>query len=84
MFTDGLVEQSRDITHGYGRLSDALNDERILGAPGAARAIADSVLASETCRDDVAVLVVRLDVEITRPDEREIPSAVAREPASTA
>jgi serine phosphatase RsbU (regulator of sigma subunit)/anti-sigma regulatory factor (Ser/Thr protein kinase) len=69
MFTDGLIESTRDISSGEGRVHDALLEDDVWNAANPAEAIADLVLADDIV-DDVAVLTIRIEcalLSITRP-----------------
>jgi PAS domain S-box-containing protein len=58
-YTDGLVEVTRDIDEGYGRMSRALASDQIQTAERPAELLVDAVLMNDSARDDIAVLVVR-------------------------
>jgi anti-sigma regulatory factor (Ser/Thr protein kinase) len=58
LFTDGLVESTRDIDEGYRRLERALHDPAVLASADLAAHLRDAVLI-EGSRDDVAILCVR-------------------------
>jgi PAS domain S-box-containing protein len=59
-FTDGLIEGTRNIDHGYERLRGAMSDiHTFTGDPAAA--LIERILAGEPARDDIAVLVCGLD-----------------------
>ena len=60
LFTDGLVESTRDITEGERRLFAALRDPRTAESPAPAAAIVDCVLHDGT-HDDVAVMTARCE-----------------------
>lgn len=60
LFTDGLVESTRDITEGERRLFAALGDPRVAESPAPASAIVERVLRDGT-HDDVAILTVRCE-----------------------
>jgi serine phosphatase RsbU (regulator of sigma subunit)/anti-sigma regulatory factor (Ser/Thr protein kinase) len=59
MYTDGLVESTRDILEGERRLRTALADAALAGQDAPAAALVAHVL-DEGVRDDVAVLTMRL------------------------
>jgi serine phosphatase RsbU (regulator of sigma subunit) len=59
LYTDGLIESTRDILEGESRLRAELAQRRIGEASNAARALHDAVLAGGAS-DDVAILTVSL------------------------
>jgi PAS domain S-box-containing protein len=59
LFTDGLVESTRDIDEGERRVTAALRDERIVGSAHPAAALKASVL-HDGSSDDVAVFTIRI------------------------
>jgi PAS domain S-box-containing protein len=59
-FTDGLIEGTRNIDHGYERLRGAMSDIHTFSGDPAA-ALIERILAGEPARDDIAVLVCGLD-----------------------
>ncbi len=59
LYTDGLVESSRDLLEGDRRLRDALNDSAVLSAEHPASAIRDAVI--DLAQDDIALLTVHID-----------------------
>jgi PAS domain S-box-containing protein len=60
LFTDGLVEATRDPEQGRRRLRDALARSDVVHAEHPARAIVESVLDGRDASDDIAVLVARI------------------------
>jgi GAF domain-containing protein len=59
LFTDGLVEATRDITEGHRRLCEAL--ERLdIEEENPARALINAILEGKPAMDDIAVLCVRI------------------------
>jgi PAS domain S-box-containing protein len=75
LYTDGLIESTRDLEAGERRLRDALGAvDDTTGAP--ARYIAERVLANGA-RDDVAILAVTIG-ELPRPDTVREPPAAGR------
>jgi serine phosphatase RsbU (regulator of sigma subunit) len=60
LYTDGLIESTRDIDEGEARLRDALANPAVVFAADPARAIRDAVLLDGPARDDVAILTVRV------------------------
>jgi PAS domain S-box-containing protein len=60
LFTDGLVEATRDIEQGHRRLHDALARADVVHGPHPARAIVAHVLSGTEATDDIAVLVARI------------------------
>jgi GAF domain-containing protein len=60
LYTDGLVESTRDIAEGERRLFAALRDPEVAQSPAPAAAIVGRVLNGGS-HDDVAVLTVRCD-----------------------
>jgi serine phosphatase RsbU (regulator of sigma subunit) len=59
LFTDGLVEATRDVAEGHRRLSSALAKLDI-ERPNPARDLVDAVLEGKRASDDIAVLCVRI------------------------
>lgn len=69
LYTDGLVEATRDIEAGEASVRAALGSAEVWDASNPAAAISDRVL--EEVVDDVAILAIRIDcaaVSVTRPD----------------
>ena len=60
LYTDGLIEATRNIIEGERRLRAALAKNDIVWAPDPADAILAAVLP-DGARDDVAILTVRLN-----------------------
>jgi serine phosphatase RsbU (regulator of sigma subunit) len=58
LYTDGLVEWSRDIYEGEGLLRKRLAESDVRDAEHPAMSLVDSVLPPDGARDDVAALVV--------------------------
>jgi anti-sigma regulatory factor (Ser/Thr protein kinase) len=68
LYTDGLIEATRDIAAGEAAVRAALSSDAVWNAPNPAAAISSLVL--EEVVDDVAILSIRLDcatVSVTRP-----------------
>ena len=68
LYTDGLIEATRDIEAGERRVRQALQSEEVWSAENPAAAISDHVL--DEVLDDVAILTIRIDnasVDVTRP-----------------
>jgi serine phosphatase RsbU (regulator of sigma subunit)/anti-sigma regulatory factor (Ser/Thr protein kinase) len=68
LYTDGLIEATRDIEVGERRVRQALQSADVWDAENPAAAISDLVL--EEVRDDVAILTIRIEcasVAVTRP-----------------
>jgi serine phosphatase RsbU (regulator of sigma subunit)/anti-sigma regulatory factor (Ser/Thr protein kinase) len=68
LYTDGLIEATRDIEVGETRVRQALQTPDVWNAENPAAAISDHVL--EEVRDDVAILTIRIEcasVAVTRP-----------------
>jgi signal transduction histidine kinase len=59
LFTDGLIESSRDVTEGQRRLLDAVQRDAFRRSANPARFVVDSVLF-DGAHDDVAVMTVAL------------------------
>jgi GAF domain-containing protein/anti-sigma regulatory factor (Ser/Thr protein kinase) len=59
LFTDGLIESSRDVTEGERRLLDAVQRDAFRRSANPARFVVDSVLF-DGAHDDVAVMTVAL------------------------
>jgi anti-sigma regulatory factor (Ser/Thr protein kinase) len=57
LYTDGLIESTRDVCEGEERLQRALSDAAVLRSPDVARYLHDAVLDGGAA-DDVAILVV--------------------------
>jgi serine phosphatase RsbU (regulator of sigma subunit)/anti-sigma regulatory factor (Ser/Thr protein kinase) len=69
LYTDGLIEATRDIEAGEASVREALGTTAVWDAVNPAAAISDHVL--EEVVDDVAILTIRIDsgsVSVTRPD----------------
>jgi serine phosphatase RsbU (regulator of sigma subunit) len=60
-FTDGLIEVTRDMDEGYGRLFGALADPELPHAEHPAAALVTTVLGEDEPRDDIAVLVLSFE-----------------------
>jgi len=68
LYTDGLIEATRDIEVGEERVRQALQSAEVWNAENPAAAISDHVL--EEVLDDVAILTIRIEsasVAVTRP-----------------
>jgi anti-sigma regulatory factor (Ser/Thr protein kinase) len=68
LYTDGLIEATRDIEAGENSVREALGSLEVWNAANPAAAISDHVL--EEVVDDVAILTIRIDcaaVSVTRP-----------------
>jgi len=68
LYTDGLIEATRDIMAGENSVREALASNEVWNAVNPAAAISDHVL--EEVVDDVAILTIRIDsaeVSVTRP-----------------
>jgi anti-sigma regulatory factor (Ser/Thr protein kinase) len=68
LYTDGLIEATRDIEVGENRVRRALQSTEVWSAPNPAATIGDQVL--NEVLDDVAILTVRIEcasVSVTRP-----------------
>ena len=68
LYTDGLIEATRDIAEGEGRVRDALCSDNVWNAENPAAEISRRVL--EEVVDDVAILSIRIEcaaVSVTRP-----------------
>jgi serine phosphatase RsbU (regulator of sigma subunit) len=59
LYTDGLIESTRDIIDGETRLRAVLRDEAVRSASRPAKQIHDAVLVDGS-RDDVAILTIRV------------------------
>ncbi len=59
LYTDGLVEATRDFEASSARLHAAIARNDVITQPAPARAIVDFVLGTTTAFDDIAVLVAR-------------------------
>jgi serine phosphatase RsbU (regulator of sigma subunit)/anti-sigma regulatory factor (Ser/Thr protein kinase) len=71
LYTDGLIEATRDIISGEHSVCDALGTEEVWNAANPAAAISDHVL--EEVVDDVAILTIRIDcadISVTRLEGR--------------
>jgi serine phosphatase RsbU (regulator of sigma subunit)/anti-sigma regulatory factor (Ser/Thr protein kinase) len=69
LYTDGLIEATRDIEAGETSVREALGTAAVWDALNPAAAISDHVL--EEVVDDVAILTIRVDsavISVTRPD----------------
>ena len=76
LYTDGLIEATRDIELGDKRLRQALQSEEVWNAENPAAAISDLVL--DEVLDDVAILTIRVETElvgVTRPAGLLMPDA---------
>ena len=60
LYTDGLIESTHEIIEGQRRLTSAVRSGAIMSASDPAKQLHDAVLV-EGSRDDVAILVVRVD-----------------------
>jgi PAS domain S-box-containing protein len=65
LYTDGFTEAMRDIDEGEARLHRAMSSEAVIASPDPAREILATSLAR--IRDDVAILVVRLEETVLGP-----------------
>ena len=61
LYTDGLIEYSRDVIDGEARLFDALRAEILAPSRTPARALLDRIFTNCTNNDDVAALVISVD-----------------------
>jgi serine phosphatase RsbU (regulator of sigma subunit) len=61
LYTDGLIEWSRDIVAGEALLRRTFAAEAAVDAEHPAKFIVETILENRVARDDVAVLTVRLD-----------------------
>jgi serine phosphatase RsbU (regulator of sigma subunit) len=64
LYTDGLIESTRDITAGEALVHDVMARDGVWNADNPAAAIADLVLIDVV--DDVAVLTIRIDAQARR------------------
>lgn len=62
LYTDGLIESTRDILGAYERLQAVIASSNILSFGNVARAIHDAML-SKRSQDDVAIMTMRVDME---------------------
>jgi PAS domain S-box-containing protein len=60
LFTDGLIEATRDTDEGLDRVRAALHDPKFGAAQNPAKALIDCVLRGEPASDDIAVLVAEI------------------------
>jgi serine phosphatase RsbU (regulator of sigma subunit) len=60
LYTDGLIESTRDILEGERRLRDAVALEAVANSSDIARSLHDAVLHPGAASDDVAILAVSL------------------------
>jgi len=60
LYTDGLIESTRDVIAGQAALHAALAESAVRSAPNLARAVHDAVLL-DGAHDDIAILAVRFD-----------------------
>ncbi len=60
LFTDGLIEATRDVEEGYRRLHAAVGDAGVMAAENPARALVEHVLGGRPATDDIAVLVAQV------------------------
>jgi serine phosphatase RsbU (regulator of sigma subunit)/anti-sigma regulatory factor (Ser/Thr protein kinase) len=68
LYTDGLIEATRDIEVGENRVREALQDAEVWNAENPAASISDHVL--EEVLDDVAIITIRIEsasISVTRP-----------------
>jgi serine phosphatase RsbU (regulator of sigma subunit)/anti-sigma regulatory factor (Ser/Thr protein kinase) len=71
LYTDGLIEATRDIMAGEHSVREALGTAKVWNADNPAAAISDHVL--EEVVDDVAILTIRIDsadISVTCPEGR--------------
>jgi serine phosphatase RsbU (regulator of sigma subunit) len=61
LYTDGLIESTRDIEAGEARVREALQQDEVWGGENPAGSIVDYVL--DDVVDDVAVLTIRIDAQ---------------------
>jgi PAS domain S-box-containing protein len=61
LYTDGLVEWSRDVMRGEAMLRSCFADAAARNDPRPAQRLVEAVLGGESARDDVAVLTVAVD-----------------------
>ena len=59
LYTDGVVEHSRDVTAGEALLCGAVEAAANLPRGEAARAIRESIFRSRMIADDIAILTIR-------------------------
>ncbi len=65
LYTDGLIESTRDVAEGERRLRETLGADDLLDAPDAARAIFERVLYDGSS-DDVAILTIAVGASARR------------------
>ena len=63
LYTDGLIEATRDVLEGERRLELALRDPALPQRDRAAQSLHDAVLG-DAARDDVAIMVVHVDAAV--------------------
>jgi PAS domain S-box-containing protein len=80
LYTDGLVEATKDVVAGEAALIAALQAELAEGPEDAARAVLDRMLAGGRPTDDVAILTVALDPTPVDQFDLTIPAAPAALP----
>jgi PAS domain S-box-containing protein len=88
LYTDGLIEATRDIEVGESRVREALQNAEVWNAENPAATISDHVL--EEVLDDVAIITIRIEsasISVTRPagsSERDARWAFAVQDSSAA
>src|ERR1700730_7066832 len=64
LYTDGLIESTRDLVEGERRVWEALGDPAVTGAADPAKALHDAVLLSGS-HDDVAILTIGISRRVS-------------------
>ena len=80
LYTDGLIEQQRDIAAGQDALIEALRRESAAPSDDPARALLREVLGDRRATDDVAIITVGIDAALLERFDLTLPA----EPASAA
>lgn len=70
VYTDGCVEQTRDIERGMAGLAAAVAAEAAADTPDAAASIHESIFGETAPRDDVAILTIRVRALGAQPADR--------------
>jgi serine phosphatase RsbU (regulator of sigma subunit) len=67
LYTDGIVELTRDLLAGQRRLSAALADPALIADPHPAQALVERVLGGFHATDDIAVLLLEVKASVPAP-----------------
>lgn len=70
LFTDGLIEHSRNLFTAENRLLEAVREAAVLGAPWSADRVYRHVMGAHASHDDVAILMLRFGTNVGQKAEQ--------------